>query len=62
MDQSDALQRVVRVTTRQRQVVQPGGGGTKGFLHPAVAGAVLVSTAEHDGILHYHPDELVIRV
>ncbi len=62
MDQSDALQRVVRAAIRQRQVVQPGGGGTKGFLHPAATDAVLVSTAEHDGILHYHPDELVIRV
>jgi glycolate oxidase FAD binding subunit len=62
MDQSEALQRVVRAAIRQRQVVQPGGGGTKGFLHPAATDAVLVSTAEHDGILHYHPDELVIRV
>ena len=62
MDQSDALQRVVRAAISQRQVVQPGGGGTKGFLHPAAADAVLVSTAEHEGVLHYHPDELVIRV
>ncbi len=34
MDQSDALQRVVRAAIRQRQVVQPGGGGTKGVPAP----------------------------
>ncbi len=62
MDQSDALQRVVRAALSQNQVVQPGGVGTKGFLHPAAADTVLVSTADHEGILHYHPDELVIRV
>ena len=61
MDQSDALQQAVRAAISRNQTVQPGGGGTKGFLPPGVSDAVLVSTAEHSGILQYHPDELVVR-
>jgi|TARA_B110000091_G_scaffold109053_1_gene118230 glycolate oxidase FAD binding subunit len=62
MDATATLQRLVRQALTLDQPILPEGGGTKRFLRPITAGVQVVSTAEHQGILHYHPDELVIRV
>lgn len=63
-DHTEALLDAVRRAVRERQPVLVTGNGSKSFLLPqgTRGPAALLSVSEHEGIVDYRPDELVVTV
>jgi glycolate oxidase FAD binding subunit len=64
-DQTEVLVAAVAQATTERQAISIVGSGSKAFLLPGAAatssgGGRLLNVSEHQGIVDYRPDELVI--
>jgi len=64
LDQSEALADAIRRAVSERQPMTVIGSGSKSFLVPEGGRrrTVLLSVGEHQGIIDYRPDELVVTV
>ena len=56
------LVEAVKTTIADGGSIRPQGGGTKAHFLTMPDDSVVVSTQAHTGIVHYHADELVVRV
>ncbi len=61
-DQSARLQETVQSLIARNQSMLFVGHGSKRFLSNPNEDAVYIETADHSGVIDYHPDELVVTV
>ena len=62
MDNTAQLADAVNAAIAVGKTIVPKGGGSKSHYRVELAESVTIDTSNHEGIVHYHPDELVVRV